>query len=70
MLLDDSESLMLLSSNDASGTEVGLGSSWSLFRPPLELNPSRSTLGQSEEIGTSKETISCIMVPHQFIGSK
>uniref|UniRef100_A0A0A9DBG8 Uncharacterized protein n=1 Tax=Arundo donax TaxID=35708 RepID=A0A0A9DBG8_ARUDO len=58
LLLVDSGSLMLLSSNDVSRTEVGLGSSRKPFRPPPDLNPSRSPVGQSEEIGTSMETIS------------
>jgi hypothetical protein len=70
MFLNDSESLMLLSSNDTSRTEVGLGPSRVLLSPPLELNPLRSPVGQSDEIGTSKETISCIMIPHQFVDSK
>jgi hypothetical protein len=67
MLLDDSDSLMLLSSNDASRTEVGLGSLPVPFRPPPDLNPSKCPLGQMEEIGSSKETISCSMSHHQFV---
>jgi len=65
MLLDDSDPLMLLSSNDTSRTEVGLGLSQLPFRPP-DLNPSRCSLGQAEEIGTSIETISCSMSHRQF----
>jgi hypothetical protein len=68
MLLDDSDSLMLLSSNDASRTEVGLGSSRLPFRHP-PLNPSRCPLGQTEEIGVSMERISCSMPHHQDNGS-
>jgi hypothetical protein len=60
MLLDDSDPLMLLSSNDTSRIEVGLGLSQLQFRPP-DLDPSRCSLGQAEEIGTSIETTSCSM---------
>ena len=67
MLLDESDSLMLQSSNDASRTEIGLGSSRLPFRPPPDLNPSRCPLEQTEEIGASMETISCSMPHHQFI---
>jgi hypothetical protein len=61
VLLEDSGSLLLLSSKTVSRIEVGLVSSWIDFRSPFDFTSSTSPLTQSEDTGTSMEPASCYM---------